>query len=120
LTARSKKKRIEKERNPDMGRTTLRLLAAGLVADAAFLLCSAGDRQWKVLGPGGGGAVLSFDQPSRHHARARGLRHDRHIRSSMGITSSEPIGKTPSSNSMKSFPGSCATNWFPTICAISD
>ena len=28
-------------------------------------------------------------------------------------------GKTPSSSSMKSFPGSCATNWFPTICAIS-
>ena len=27
--------------------------------------------------------------------------------------SSGPIGKTPSSNSMKSFPGSCATNWFP-------
>src|SRR5947209_1966538 len=39
-----------------MGRKALRLLSAGLIAGAAFLLSSAGDRQWKVIGPGGGGA----------------------------------------------------------------
>src|SRR4051812_13832616 len=56
LTPRSKKKRIEKERNMNMRRKTLRLFLAGLIAGGAFLLSSAGDRQWKVLGPGGGGA----------------------------------------------------------------
>ena len=40
-------------------------------------------------------------------------------RSSMAITSSAPIGKTPSSNSTRSSPASCATNSVPTICATS-
>ncbi len=39
-----------------MGKQTLRVLTALLVAGMAFLLSSAGDRQWRVIGPGGGGA----------------------------------------------------------------
>jgi len=40
-------------------------------------------------------------------------------RSSMAITFSAPTGRTPSSNSMKSSPPTCATNSAPTTCATS-
>src|SRR5512141_2968968 len=54
-----------------MGKQTLRISMAVVLAGAACLLSSANDRQWRVLGPGGGGA--QFYPAISPHGKSRVL-----------------------------------------------